>query len=159
MSGDLLVATCGNVDAGDDAFGPRVGRALRAAALEGVEVVDLDLRPAALLDHLGGRSAVVLVDAVRADVDAHDALLVLDLQEETLPALCHDDALSTHGLGLADQIALARQLDLLPPRVWLVGAPLRAARIGESAGPALDEQVDEAVEAVARIAGSVRART
>ena len=67
MSGDcpLLVAAFGNDMAADDAFGPLVAEALRAMAPAGVEVVNLGMRPAALLDHLAGRAALCVVDAAR----------------------------------------------------------------------------------------------
>jgi Ni,Fe-hydrogenase maturation factor len=61
----ILVAVCGNADAGDDALGPLVAGALHAHALLNIEVLNLGLRPAALLDHLPDRHALLLVDAVQ----------------------------------------------------------------------------------------------
>lgn len=144
----VLVATCGNADAADDAFGPRVGRALRRRALTGVEVIDLDIKPTALLDHLPGPGRLVLVDAARVEESAPDDLLIVDLGREPLPALLNDDALSSHGLGLADQIALARQVGILPAEVLLVAAPLTSATVGGSPRDDLDRLVESAVRYV-----------
>ena len=148
----VLVATCGNPDAGDDAFGPRVGRAVRQRMPAGVRVVDLGIRPAALLDHLPGPERLVLVDAVRAD-EAVEAgrILEMDVACGPLPAVLHDDALSSHGLGLADQIELARRLGVLPAEVWFVGAVIAEARPGIAAGAALDPAVGEACGRVVRL--------
>ena len=48
----ILIAAYGNDMAGDDSFGPLVAEAVSAMALVGVEVVNLGMKPASLLDHL-----------------------------------------------------------------------------------------------------------
>ena len=63
----ILVVAYGNDLAADDAFGPLVAEAVRAKAIEGVEVLNLGMKPAGLLDHLAGRRAVCVVDAARCD--------------------------------------------------------------------------------------------
>ena len=120
----VLVATCGNCTAGDDSFGPQLGQLLRDSPIAGVEVVDLDIKPAALFDHLPGPDCLILVDAVRIPGGDAGRLVQIDLRDGELPVLLNDDSMSSHGLGLAHQLALARQLDLLPEQVWLVGAVL-----------------------------------
>lgn len=130
-----LVATCGNCQAGDDAFGPRLGEFLRGHPIVGVEVVDLDIKPAALFDHLPGPECLILVDAVRVPGSEAGCLLQIDLGREDLPVLLNDDSMSSHGLGLADQLALARQLDVLPESAWFIGAVLDRADVESPAGP------------------------
>lgn len=148
----VLVATCGNPDAGDDAFGPRVACVLRHRAPAGVRVIELGIRPAALLDYLPGPEVLVLVDAVRADPDGTASrVLEIDLAREPLPALLHGDALSTHGLGLADQIELARRLGVLPAQVWFVGAVLESARPNTAPGAWMNPAVGEACGCVFRL--------
>ena len=63
----ILVVAYGNDLAADDAFGPLVAEAVRAKAIEGVEVLNLGMKPAGLLDYLAGRRAVCVVDAARCD--------------------------------------------------------------------------------------------
>ena len=151
MSG-VLVATCGNCHAGDDAFGPRVGSRLRESNPAGVEVRDLDIKPAALFDHLPGPDCLVLVDAVRMPWGDPGRLIQVDLIREELPALLNDDAMSSHGLGLAHQLALARQLDLLPEQVWLVGAVLESTESEAAASPWMADAVDAACGKILEIA-------
>lgn len=149
-----LVATCGNCQAGDDAFGPRLGAFLRGHPIADVEVVDLDIKPAALLDHLPGPDRLILVDAVRVPGSEAGRLLQIDLGREDLPVLLNDDSLSSHGLGLADQLALARQLKVLPGETWFLGAVLESAALGSEPGVWLDETVALAHRRVCSLAGS-----
>jgi len=136
-----LVATCGNCQAGDDSFGPRLGEFLRGHPIAGVEVVDLDIKPAALFDHLPGPDRMILVDAVRVPGSEAERLIQIDLGREDLPVLLNDDSMSSHGLGLADQLALARQLDVLPRSVWFLGAVLDRADLESPAGPWMRETI------------------
>ncbi len=152
MSTDILVATCGNSMAGDDAFGPLVGERLRAMALPDLRVVDLDIKPAALLDHLPGPRTLILVDAAVFPAQFGGPLLQWDLQRQPLPELAHDDALSSHGMGLADQIELARTLGVLPEIVQLVAAPVEDLTMGCDRHPHLSEFVQEAARLVVQIA-------
>lgn len=153
MSRELLVATCGNCMAGDDSFGPRVGRRLRELAIPGVRVVDLDMQPAAFLDLLPGPDSVVLVDAVQASERPDDALVEIDLIKEELPALLHDDVLSSHGLALAEQLELARRLSLWPAKLRFLGAPIRTAEVGATARPELEQLVVAATQRIRELAG------
>jgi hydrogenase maturation protease len=140
--------------AGDDAFGPEVSRRLRELELPGVNVVDLDLKPAALLDHLPWPDLLILVDAVDAPQLSAEELIEIDLAREDLPALLHDDALSSHGLGLAAQLELARRLGLLPPKARFLGAPLRGAVLGTAARAELAQLVERTVARIRALAQS-----
>ena len=60
----ILVACCGNPLAGDDAFGHLVAEELQHDPMVGVEVLDLAMNPASLLDqNLEGRRVLLIVDA------------------------------------------------------------------------------------------------
>ena len=67
MNPRILLVTCGNAQAGDDGFGPRLAGLLSRAPVAGVHVADLGTRPDRLLDHLDGAGyeALVIVDAAR----------------------------------------------------------------------------------------------
>jgi hypothetical protein len=60
--------------------------------------------------------------------------------------------MSSHGLGLADQLALARQLDVLPRSVWLIGAVLGRAEPGSAPGTWMDRSVESAHRRIAAMA-------
>ncbi len=151
MSGEapILVATCGNVMAGDDALGPLVARALRQFELPGVKVADLDLRPAALLDLLEHpRRLLIIVDAVRIDDAALGEVIDLDWCSGDRPTLVHDDVLSTHGLSIANQLELAEPLGMLPAKVRLIGAAIADAVIGEHVSAGNHGAIDAVVARV-----------
>lgn len=149
---NLLIATCGNLMASDDAFGPMVARALRQRDLPGTEVVDLDIRPAALLDYLPGRTGLILVDAVNApDLEPGRVLDVdwLDRDPGGRPELVNDDSMSTHGLSLAMQLDMAERLGMLPSFVRLIGVSIdRTPRVGLKAGPGFSKSVATAANLI-----------
>ncbi len=149
----ILIASCGNPDAGADAFGPAVTAALRSQAPPHMKVVDLGIRPAALLDHLQDVDELIIVDAALLP-DAREPLLDIDWDSPDRPPLAHDDPMSTHGLSIAHQLELARALGLLPPHVRLIAATINAptAALPGSAAGGLDPKLTALVyEAVRRI--------
>lgn len=113
----LLVIGVGNRDRGDDAVGPavidhvrKVAPQLQTLVAEG-DLSDLVLRWTPNQD-------VVVVDAVRSarrpgSVTVTDALATELTTEESL--------LSSHGVGLAETVELARLLDRLPRSLVVVG--------------------------------------
>jgi hydrogenase maturation protease len=107
------VAICvGNETRGDDAVGRRVAALLREAAPLGVEIIERDGEATALLDALEGATQAVLIDACVSGAAA-GAVRRIDVTREGLPQ--GELAGSTHGLGLACAIELARALGRLPP--------------------------------------------
>ncbi|HUO09299.1 MAG TPA: hydrogenase maturation protease [Phycisphaerae bacterium] len=141
----VLVAGCGNLMAGDDGFGPLVVREVAVRAPRGVEVVDLGLQPAGLLDHLPGRAGVVVVDAVLAGEGVVYELLDVDCVQTEGDALMLERAGSSHAMGLAWQLSLARALGILPPFVRLIALSIPRAELG----------VDISEQAAGRVAGAV----
>jgi hydrogenase maturation protease len=152
----VLVVGCGNADAGDDAFGPSVLRRVREMGLEGVETIDLGPRPAALLDHLPAPAGLILVDAIVDPAMPAGDLIDLPWGEAEDFALVHDDALSTHGLGLSNQLRLARTLGLLPSWVHLVGLVVPMPAWGAEPRELRPERVEAAARRVARAVGRRR---
>jgi hydrogenase maturation protease len=145
----ILVAAYGNDMAADDSFGPLVAVAVRAMALSGVEVVSLGMKPASLLVHLANRRAVCLVDAARCDGVPVGTLIDADFFAVDRPPLVHDVALSTHGLSVADELALAQRLGLCPKSVWLVAAVAGSVEVGRSAADEVLRQVPAAASRIA----------
>lgn len=127
----VLVAACGNAMAGDDAFGPLVAERMRTMDLADVEIVDLGMKPAGLLNHLASRQGVIVVDAAEpAEIFPAGSLIDVDFFSSHRPQLRHDAALSSHGLSIAHELELARRLQMLPPRVHLVAASVSHADVG-----------------------------
>jgi hydrogenase maturation protease len=145
----VLIAAYGNELAGDDSFGLLAAEAVRAMAISGAEVVSLGMKPASLLNHLAGRIAVCVVDAARCDGMPVGTLIDMDFFDADLPSLVHDGSLSTHGLSVADELELARQLDLCPQIVRLVAVAAGSVEVGRSACDEVLRQVPVAGERIA----------
>jgi hydrogenase maturation protease len=117
----VRVVGFGNPDAGDDAAGLMAVREVRARlhGTAGVDVVEAG--PASkLLDLMDDVEAVVAVDAVRFPDGPHRPGKVV--RAEAGPAGLPAElgaALSSHGLGLADSIAIAGALGTVPDVVFL----------------------------------------
>lgn len=122
MTTALLVGL-GSPDRGDDAVGPAVARAVSAAGLAGVRVVEHE-DPTALLDLWRDHRLVVVVDAVRTG-DAAGTLHQLETGEGAvaLPqsTWAGTGRGGTHAFGLASAVELARALHRLPTRLVVVG--------------------------------------
>lgn len=133
-----LVLGIGNEWRGDDAAGLEVARRLSGA---GVRAVGCGGDPSGLLDAWAGERDVILVDAVRSGA-APGTLHRLDAAARPLPARLFRG--STHHMGLADAVELARTLGRLPERLELVGIEGAVFASGHPLSPA----VGRAVEAV-----------
>jgi hydrogenase maturation protease len=108
-----LVLGIGNPERGDDAAGRHVARLLRTVVPDDMEVAEHDGEPTALIARLDGASAAYVIDACASGAPA-GTLHRFDASAAPLPQSLF--GLSTHGLGLAEAIELARALGQLPPR-------------------------------------------
>ena len=130
----------GQQAAGDDGVGIAVVRHLREhGGLNGAELVEA-AEPSALIPWLEGADSVVLVDAVLGGGEPGD---VLRLTPESL-AGGGVQPLSTHGMGVAQAVELARTLapDSTARRIWIVGVCIARP---ERYSRALSAEVERAV--------------
>jgi hydrogenase maturation protease len=86
-----------------------------------VQVLALDRPGPRLIEHLRGAFSVILVDAVKSGA-APGTLVQLDgrIDGRKLAALDRQHQ-SSHGIGLAETLALAEQLAELPARLQFIG--------------------------------------
>jgi hydrogenase maturation protease len=138
-----LVVGIGNADRGDDGAGRAVARRLRAHVSKDVIVLEHDGEATNLVAKLEGVPAAFIVDACRSGAPA-GTVHRLDANQAPLPAA--QFGLSTHGLGLATAIELARALSQLP-RPCIVYA-IEGACFESGAG--LSPAVAAAIEPLAR---------
>jgi hydrogenase maturation protease len=103
----------GNPDRGDDGAGRAVARLLRDDPPPGVELIEQDGEVSSLLACFDGVPVVYLIDACLSGAPA-GAVHRFDATAEPLPQDMF--SLSTHGMGLAEAIELARSLGQLPER-------------------------------------------
>ena len=133
----------GNPHRGDDAVGQAVTQLLRGMLPQDVGIVEHDGETTGLIAKFDGARAVFLVDACLSGAPA-GTIRRFDVAEIRLPRA--EFGLSSHGLGLAEAIELARALDLLPSscivyaiegQSFAIGAPLSppvAAAVADVAG-------------------------
>jgi hydrogenase maturation protease len=114
----VCVVGCGNPLRGDDAVGLDVARAVASRMPAGLDVFELTGEPTRLLEMWAGYDLAFVVDMVRSGAPP-GTVHWIDVTGRDPPV----DLLrgSTHHVGLADVVALARVLDRLPTRLVLVG--------------------------------------
>ena len=142
----LRIIGVGNPLMADDGLG--IVAAERLAALdwpEGVEVLDGGTGGLTLLDLLAGARGVILLDAVAMGAAPGTLRRFTGAELERLPA--EAPGLSLHGSGLAEVLALARELGQLPPLLLFGVEPLRV-ELGLGLSPAVVAALEELLVAV-----------
>jgi hydrogenase maturation protease len=118
MDDNVLVIGIGNEFRGDDGAGIEVARRLAVLELPGVTVLEQSGEGAALMDSWQTAATVYVIDAVQAGGPA-GAVYRFDAVRQPLPA--HFSGYSSHALGLAEAVAMARLLEQLPPQLVIFG--------------------------------------
>jgi hydrogenase maturation protease len=137
----IVVIGLGNPYRCDDAVGVEFSRRIEPAVPPDVAVVESDGEPATLMAVWEGAGAVFIVDAVHT----RDARRVFrfDAHDESLPVKIF--RISTHAMGVAEAIGLARSIGEIPATFIVYG--IRGERFdhGTSLSPAVDKACDEVV--------------
>lgn len=136
----MLILGCGNPDRSDDAAGLLVVRRLREL---GIQAHELSGEGLALLDAWCGWANVIVVDAVKSGAPP-GTITIWDARTSALPV--GQFHCSTHALGVAEGIELARALDRLPRKLIVIG--IEGIRFDRGESPSAE--VAEAVERLAR---------
>jgi len=144
----------GNRHAGDDAAGLELIRMLRALpARTGVELRELEGDTVALLDAWAGARAALVLDAARSDAPP-GTIHRAEVAGAPLPASMRRGS-STHAIGVAEVIELARALERLPARVIVYGVEGRSYAAGAPLSEAVAAVLGGLAERVAREAGEL----
>jgi hydrogenase maturation protease len=142
----MLVLCCGHPDRGDDAAGPLVARRLREMPRDkGIDVREQYGDALSLIDAWQDAGDVVLVDAV---VTSKRPGTVSVWNALTAPVTGGPRMGSSHGLGLAEAIALSRTIGGLPRRLTLFGIEARRFELGEPPSNAVLRGVERAARKV-----------
>jgi hydrogenase maturation protease len=90
-----------------------------------------------------GYRRVVIIDAMEAASPAGEPIVIFAAHQSPLPTIFEKS--STHGMGPAESIELARALGELPDRVFVVGVAGRDFSPGTELSAAVSELVPQAV--------------
>lgn len=142
---DILVIGIGNDQRGDDAAGLAVARALAADPGLAARVVEHDGEVAGLVELLGGARAAVLADAAVSGGEP-GTVQRLDATAGPLPKTMF--TWSTHALGLAEAVELARALGRLPALCWVYAVEARGFEHGDPMDPAVAHGVEAAAHQI-----------
>jgi hydrogenase maturation protease len=137
----------GNAARRDDGVGVWVAQRLATRLGEGADVRVLGDDGFALLDALAGVEAAILIDAVQSGA-APGTVHRFDAACEPLPSTLL--RCSTHALGVAEAVELARALGQLPARLAVYGIEGADFGIGEGLSAPVAAAAAALVEELAR---------
>ncbi len=141
----IVVIGVGNPFRRDDGAGPAVAAVVRAAAPAGVEVLERDGEPTALLDAWADAALAVVVDAVGpGGTPGRVQRFEVDGGLGEVPDRAHHG--SSHALGIGDAVALGRALGRMPTR--LAGLGIGGCDFGDGTG--LSDAVAGAIDDAGR---------
>ena len=138
----LLVLGIGNPNCGDDAAGPDVVKRIEKVDTANIQARAIPGEAASIIAAMKGYNQVVLVDAI-LPANPTGALHVFDVSRSPLPVGLFGH-FSTHSIGLAEAVELARALGELPPRVIALGIEGERFEPGDPMSPRVKEAVKEA---------------
>ena len=137
----ILIVGIGNPDRGDDGAGILAARELADLTSEGTDVVESNGDVGELLDRWAGVEAVYVIDAV---CSGYPPGTIHCFHGPQVPS-AWASLTSTHGLGLAQAIDLARALDRLPRELFVYGVEAHAYTPGAGMSPEVQRAVAEVV--------------
>lgn len=142
----VLVLGVGNVLLSDEGVGVRVVEALVARFVlpDGVEVIDGGTSGMDMLDIIGGRDHLILVDAVKS---AGGPGSLIRLSGDQVPAFFRSK-ISPHQLGISDLLAALRLLEREPKGVTLIGIEPIDLRTALELSPIVAAKLERMVEMV-----------
>ena len=130
----------------DDGAGLAVAEQLRGTLPAGVDLSEREGEPTSLIDAWDGAEAVWLVDAVASGAEPGEVHR-LDAGDRALPPELFRT--STHHVGLAEAVELARTLGRLPAQTVVYGIEGASFDVGDELTPAV-------AAAAARAADDIR---
>ncbi len=146
MARRMTIIGVGNLLLKDEGVGVRVARELRKRILPPeVEVFDGGVGGIALLDYFRGDSRLLLIDAAEMRMKPG---AVFRFTPREIKDLGHGVKFSTHDVGLAEVLKLARALGLCPDQVEIIGIQPQEISWGEKLSPAVQASLPQVVELI-----------
>ena len=129
----VLILGIGNLLLSDEGVGVHAVRCLAQKELPpGVEILDGGTSGADLVDHLEGRTKVIVIDAAAGDGQPGTLYRC-----EARDLIEQEGALSLHEFGLADSLHMAERLGCAPQRVIVLGVQPATMEPGMELSPAV----------------------
>jgi len=140
-----LILCIGNAMRGDDGAGPAAAERLRPLLGGRADIEESWGEGTELMQAWQGRARVIVVDAATSGAET-GTVHVFDAAKESLPTdfFCY----TTHRFGLAEAVALARQLGELPERLTIYAIEGENFDLGEGVSEAVEAGVDRVVERI-----------
>ena len=138
----LALIGIGNQFRRDDAAGLEVARRLRLAKPPGVIVMEQEGEPASLIEAWAGSHEALVIDGVSSGSEP-GTLHRFEATDGPLPAELF--APSTHALGVAEAVELARELGRMPDRLAVYGIEGESFETGEGLSRAVQLAVEQLV--------------
>jgi hydrogenase maturation protease len=138
----LALIGIGNQFRRDDGAGLEVARRLRLAKPRGVTVMEQGGEPGSLLEAWAGATEALVIDGVSSGSEP-GTLHRFEATDQPLPAQFFGP--STHALGIAEAVELARELDRLPGRLAVYGIEGESFEAGEGLTPTVQAAVEQLV--------------
>lgn len=151
MKPRVLVAGVGNDLLGDDGFGIAVVRRFSEDGVpERVEVFESGIAGIRMVQELmDGYEALVIVDATDREEEP-GTVYVLEVEVPDPEELTEEDRqeflADTHLAVPSKALALARAIEVLPPRVYILGCQPKECELGMGLSEPVERGVAEAVE-------------
>lgn len=143
----VLVIGVGNEFRSDDGVGLIVACKLKGINISGVNVLSLAGEGGDLLRVWKDYGTVFLVDAVVSG-SAVGTLHRVDLRKQKVPV--EFSGSSSHALGIAESVELARVLGTLPPRCIFIGIEAGNVGMGTKVSKSVAKAAEEAVKMIER---------
>ena len=150
MQAFVRIIGVGHEYRGDDATGLQVARKVRGLRLSGVQVLESAGDAGHLIELWQDPNPAIVIDAMHSGV-APGTIYRLEAGAHPLPA-GYFPSHSTHSMGVAESIELARVLGHLPHRLIVYGIEGKSYELGAALSPevcgALGEVVDRLLQDV-----------
>lgn len=141
-----LILGLGNLLQGDDGVGCRVAQALERRALpSNVQVIDGGTPGVGLLNLLEGHARVIIIDAAEMGV-APGEFKRFSADQVALTGSA--ERISLHRSGIADALALARELKMQLPEIIFFGVQPALIAWQDGLSPPVQAALPKVVEAV-----------
>lgn len=143
----IRIIGLGNEFRGDDAVGLLAARRLQGVIGDHAEVIEAAMAGVELLELMKGAQVSLLIDAVCSG-QAPGTIHRLDASSGSIaPDLFPR---STHAVGVAEALELARELGVIPPKVIVYGIEAADTEMGRPLSPHVVRALNEVVQLVLR---------